>query len=400
MEKLRSKPYYKPLLWVVMMLGLFILSQQISLFTEMDFIAVDDFVQYWASGRLMAQRGNPYDPDQMTGLQHTAGRTNYVDGTPALMWNPPWTMPLVIPFGLLPYAWGRIVWFLSNLSLVFVSVSVLWSLYGGSRETVWWAWLAGFVCSPVLVALQVGQIGPFILAGCVGFLCFAGTSRWRLAGAFAALLTAKPHLLYLFWAALLLWTLDRRNVRAAFGVAAAILAGTAISLAFNPRLIQDYLFAVQTYPPADWATPTLGGTLRWLMGSDAFWLQFVPAGCGLVWLFVYWRRHKDDWDWRAHMPVLVLVSVVTAAYGWTYDQVVVLVAAIPVVVWLQSDARLQTRIAVLGGYFALSLAHLALVNFARLSEFWFMWLAPGWLIWYVVAQRIRRVGKLTEQTAP
>lgn len=399
MESLRRKPYYKVLVWTGIILGVFVLSQQVSLFTELDYIAVDDFVQYWASGRLMLQGGNPYDPNQMIELQNATGRTNYVEGTPALMWNPPWTMPLVMPFGLFSYGLARALWFLLHLLLVFSCSQILWHLYEGSNKHIWWAWVAGFIFSPVLSALQVGQIGPLILAGCVGFLYFAGVSRWWIAGAFASLLTTKPHLLYLFWGALLLWTFDRRNLKVAFGVAAAILASTVIALAFNPNLIQDYTYAVRTYPPADWATPTIGGTIRFLFGVEHFWLQFVPSVFGLVWLIFYWRKHREGWRWQEHMPILVLVSVVTAAYGWTYDQVVVLVAAIPAVVWLQRDARPRVKAAAFGGYLALSVVHLALVNFAKLSEFWFMWLAPGWLIWYLVVRKHIRADTLTELAA-
>ncbi len=57
-----------------------------------------DFLEYWAAGRLLAFGDNPYDGDRMHALEHAAGRTE--DGI--LMWNPPRTLPLVLPFGLLP----------------------------------------------------------------------------------------------------------------------------------------------------------------------------------------------------------------------------------------------------------------------------------------------------------
>src|SRR5262245_1983579 len=57
-----------------------------------------DFVEYWAAGRLNAHGENPYDPERVHELERQAGRTE--EGV--LMWNPPWTLTLVMPFGLFP----------------------------------------------------------------------------------------------------------------------------------------------------------------------------------------------------------------------------------------------------------------------------------------------------------
>ena len=99
------------------------------------------------------------------------------------------------------------------------------------------------------------------------------------------------------------------------------------------------------------------------------------------------------------MPILVLMSVVTAAYGWTYDQVVVLVAAVQVMVWLQRDTRLSIKAIAVGSYLVFSVLHLSLVTFAKLSDFWFVWLAPGWLFWYLTVWWLCRPNTLVEQTA-
>ena len=56
-----------------------------------------------------------------------------------------------------------------------------------------------------------------------------------LAGASLILPFAKPHLLSLFWVALLLWILWRKKYAVAYGFAAALVAATAVAMAFDPE---------------------------------------------------------------------------------------------------------------------------------------------------------------------
>ena len=64
---------------------------------------------------------------------------------------------------------------------------------------------------PTLNALGEGQISGLILLGLVGFLYFQRNGHEFLAGACAALTLVKPHLLLLFWCALLMRSLYRKR---------------------------------------------------------------------------------------------------------------------------------------------------------------------------------------------
>ena len=124
-----------------------------------------DFVEYWAAGRLIASGENPYDLDHMHELERAAGRTE--DGI--LMWNPPWTLPLVLPFGLLPVRVAHLLWLVLQLGVLVFCVDRLWLLYGGDGDRRWVAWLLGIAFLPTLFALTAGQITPLLLLGVVGF---------------------------------------------------------------------------------------------------------------------------------------------------------------------------------------------------------------------------------------
>ena len=57
----------------------------------------------------------------------------------------------------------------------------------------------------MLLAFKLGQIVPFMLLGLVGFLYFVRRKQWWLAGMMTVFIAIKPHTLYLFWFAMLLW---------------------------------------------------------------------------------------------------------------------------------------------------------------------------------------------------
>ena len=68
---------------------------------------LEDFVEYWAAGRLNAAGANPYDPGLMLQEQRQVG---WPDRTPVMMYNPPWTLALAMPMGALSFGFARSLW--------------------------------------------------------------------------------------------------------------------------------------------------------------------------------------------------------------------------------------------------------------------------------------------------
>src|SRR5881227_1912195 len=75
-----------------------------------------DFVEYWAAGRLLAEGRNPYDPEAIEQLERAVGTEETV-----LMWNPPWALPLVLPFGMLDARLAHLLWLLVQFAALAVS---------------------------------------------------------------------------------------------------------------------------------------------------------------------------------------------------------------------------------------------------------------------------------------
>ena len=59
--------------------------------------------------------------------------------------------------------------------------------------------------------------------------------------------------------------------------------------------------------------PTISTLVRIGIAAHAQWLQFVPAILGGIWAIGYFARHKTQWDWNRHGPLLLLVSVFVAS---------------------------------------------------------------------------------------
>lgn len=346
------------------------------------FMALDDYVEYWTAARLNMTGGNPYDPDQMEALQRQIGRAEQV---PIMMWNPPWTLALLMPLSLFAYPSSRLLWLLLNLGAVMWCAGWLWTCYGGAPEKRWVAWLAAFTFGPLLHAIKAGQISPLLLLGVAAFFFFVSKGWEWAAGASLILCTFKPHLVYLVGLAVFLWAVHQRRWRVLVGAAAALVIAMGVAWLVNPALVSQYRHALAHYPPEQWATPTLGGVLRLVLGTERFWLQFLPSAVGAVWMVAYWLRHRGEWRWARRLPVVLLVSVVTAAYGWTFDQVVLIPALLPAAMALAVGGwRTQTarKAALVVGYVLID----GFLLFSSMVQIWYWWQAPFFLLWYLAAQ--------------
>ena len=270
---------------------------------------------------------NPYSPELIYELEKTVGRTH---PTPLMMWNPPFTLALVLPFALLPHPLSRIAWFIASLAVLLGYASFAWKNYGGKQNLRWVPWVFAVSFGPVLHMLKLGQIIPVCLIGLWGFQYFFGKRNYFAAGFFASLTLCKPHLFYLFWLALFFWSLQQRQWRIGVGVGAGLLFTLAIPWFTNPDLVAQYIYAIQNYPPEEFVTATLGSALRLIFGYEHFWLQFLPSAVGAVLFSLYWWFRRKTWSLETDLPLVIIASVATAAYGWVSDLSICLIGLIEV----------------------------------------------------------------------
>src|SRR6266481_2047719 len=306
-------------------LAALLLFQQFGrLLADRSIMPPDDFVEYWAAGRLNLHGQNPYKAENLLPLERDAGRESFPldpsgHESAIMMWNPPWTLSFVMPLGLLDARIGQLLWLLGNLAIILFCADWVWRYYQGPSAYRWVAWAVALTFIPTMMVLRAGQIGPLILLGIVGFLHFEKQGRLFLAGAACVLIAIKPHLLFLFWIALALWALKGRRWRVLIGGIVTGVVATAIPIFFNPEICQQYWFALTHHPPEEWVSLTIGSILRLLFGAELVWLQLIPAIPALIWLGFHWRKHHAGWTWGEQMPLLTLVSFLTTFYGaWPF----------------------------------------------------------------------------------
>ena len=191
-------------------------------------------MEYWAAGRLNLTGGNPYNPVELLPLQLQVGRQF---GAPVMMWNPPWILPLVMPFGALEYSFSRFLWFLSHVVMVIFCASYLWRYYHGSPTHVWFAWLISLIFLPTLFLLKTGQIATVkpALLGAVLYLMWTERQDWWLLSLSILFLTIKPHTLYLVVIAFVFWAVDNRRWVLLLKSGLGLVIALAIALIMNPQ---------------------------------------------------------------------------------------------------------------------------------------------------------------------
>jgi hypothetical protein len=393
---------------VALILALAVLAWQLTHLRIVELAALsrgDDFLAYWSTSRLQVSGRNPYSPADLLSVQTAAGWT---DSTALMLWNPPWTLFFVLPFGVPDYPASRLLWLAFNVGLILFSAAWLWRFYGGAQvQPVWVAWLVALLFAPTLFMLKIGQIGGLMLLGLVLFLLFVRREQWALAGAATVVIAIKPALLYLFWLALLAWAIDRRRWSVLVGGITAAVVATAVPLAFNPAMLSQYIATMTHQAPIDYATPTLGMLLRLMLGIDHAWLQFLPSVGGALWFAWYWHRHRATWRWDQQLGLILLVSIVTTSYGWSFDQVVILPALIQAVVWilypptsaLNPSADRPRRAGAIAAYLLL-FATMIVLNRAELNDIVYVWVAPVLLGAYLWADRIRDARLLSGRIRP
>jgi len=384
---MRKSVYYHIFIWGLLIASVLLLLRLNLILTHPTYVPIDDFVRHWASGYIFFTHGDPYSPTQIQVLQDqvTAPYLKAEVITPNYV--PPWTMLLLGVFGQINYPTSRLIWLIFNIFLLLLSIEMIWKFYSGPKKYKWLGLVIGFSFGPSIAVLEKGQTTCLVLLGIVGFIYFIEFKpNFWIAGMFSALITVKPQLLYLFWIALLLWSFKQRSFIVIFSCGLTLLALSVATLLIDPHAFEKYYQAVLKYPPTLFATPTIGGFLRYyLIGINKFWPQFIPVGIGLIWCIYHWFKNKEDWHWTTEAPMLIFASIILSSYCWTYDMVLLVVPVLQAWIWLISGWKGLYSV-------VLSLTHF-LINFIDLflhrylDDFWFVWFAPATLIWYLMISK-------------
>ena len=332
-----------------------------------------DFVVYWATGQQLVHHADPYSADAMMRVERDAGLP--IAAGALFMRNPPWALPIAYPLGFIGVRLGALLWSLILAPCLWASVQMVWHMHGRPKRLLNFL---GYSFAPALVCLITGQTSMFSLLGLVLFFRLH-RSRPFLAGMSLWLCALKPHLFLAFGVVLLAWVVVSRSYRVLIGAATAMAASCALAWWIDPTAWVDYAHMVRTDGIENQFIPCLSVVLRLWINPGVMWLQFLLPGLSCVWALGYFLKRRHQWDWFKDGSLLTMVSIFAAPYCWAFDHVVMIPALL--------HAAYSTRSRILLTLLALaSLAiDIGMVMGVQLPSKLFLFSAPAWLAWFLLA---------------
>ena len=302
---------------------------------EYGWIGSQDFIEYWSAGQLLIAGANPYDFDALYALQQTVGYTN---ADPMIMWNPPWLLVWIFPIFFLPFPEAAVSWLIVSIVLVLFSGILVWRTVSPKRlqEKVMIPAIATITFLPLLFALALGQMSTLMVFGVAGFMYFMNDHKPFLAGLFLSLTMVKPHVVYLLWIAVFFWIITQRDWRLTSGICVMMIFSVAVLWIVLPDWLSFYYGALKI-PPLYWTTPTAGTYLRLLFFRNWTQAHFVPTIVTGLLLAGYLVTKRPVLKWVNAVPPLLLVSLPTAPYGWSFDQIILLIPYLCVIAIIFGD---------------------------------------------------------------
>ena len=333
-----------------------------------------DFVVFWATAQQLVHHANPYDLDAMARLEKSAGLE--VGNAALFMRNPPWGLALAAPLGFIDVRTGALLWSLLMLGCLLLSVHILWRMHGRPGNRLHWLALS---FGPALICIMMGQTALLALLGYVLFL-YLHRTRPFLAGAALWLCLLKPHLFVPFGVVLLAWIAVFKSYKLLAGVVVSMACSCALTWWLYPTAWTDYARMMHGAGLDTEYIPCLIVALRLWLSPHAMWLEYLPPALGCAWALGYFWPRRHAWDWARYGGLLLLVSLIAAPYSWIYDGGL----AIPA---LLQGAYLTRSRALLVALAVASLAvEIQLVGGVKITSPLYLWTAPAWLAWYLLAR--------------
>jgi len=359
-----------------------------------DLNAPIDIAAFWSAGHLNFTGQNPYSGASLRGLQRQIGLNDLA----VIMWNPPWTLTLVMPIGALPFHLACGVWELLTVVLVIAATELLWRSFGGPARLRVVAYLVALTFGPTVFLVGSGQITAVVLFGLAGYLYFARNNYPLCAGACSALTAVKPHLLVLF----ALWLLLEAT-RSGFGrrvLLGGLLVGLVMSVlptVTNSAVWGQYINAVSGPSSTDhhhmseWNPPVVGWWLRQTVPEKPFAVQWIPMLIAVLVFLVWWclDRNRSP-QLEARLPWVVGLSHFVAPYGdYAYDLVLLLISVLATTVRV---LHFPSRLACTTGLILLCAVNIALLAMmmAHPPSQMYVWVTPTVLCGCAIVARMAR----------
>ncbi len=349
-----------------------------------------DFRPYWSSSFLLAHGQDFSDPSKLDNVERTL--TGWSESYTMLAWFAPTGNLVLLPYTIFPFPRATYYWLITNVTIVFFSALLIW---GNTTSPIWIPLIATFGFSMTLLSLIFGQVNTLVMLGMALFLFFSASRRDYAMGASLILTTIKPHLLILTLPLLLIDIIRRKQWRVFAGFAGA-LAGCALILFYlYPAWPVSFWRLVASGMDSAREVPTLSGLF--VMAGDRTWGKWIWA-VGLFFAIIVWWKHGKEWDRRSLIDVSILVGMMIAPIGWSYDQIMLLFPLLRILEWVVNGSLTRKDAIVV----ALALIIINGITFYERivtpSEVWFFWVPLAVAVVYAFAKQ-RKLLVIASKTA-
>jgi len=286
-----------------------------------------DVLQYRSAATLFLRGLNPYNKTLISDVQQKTwhGEPNAI---PVIFYTPPMLLSLVFPMALLSFKLSVYLWLSLMFALSIESCVLCYNLFDSKRKesrTVKFG-LAFFFLTffPFYTSFYFGQLSPLLLFGLVlSLVCFdrgnKGVVNNFLGGICLSVTFLKPHLLYLLYIYIFITSIREKEWKTLAGMLSGIIVLIVFPVLYNPKIITYFFHSIKS-PPVFWKTPTLGSLLQSIDQSHGIILRFLPSILAGSLLVLTLFLNKSNSSNTTKIYYLLPLSLVTAPYGWIYDQ--------------------------------------------------------------------------------
>ena len=346
-----------------------------------------DLIEYWSSAKLLFSNGqSPYSVQALLEVQSQIYTIkDYEQGVfPIIMWNPPFIFIFIFAFSLINFPSLIYIWFLASILIFLIGITKIIDLLSQYFEvkkiTKYILYCSIIAFYPFSLGLFYGQITPILFISYIFFLFSYFNledinnkikNDSYLGGILLSITLIKPHILYLNYLYILVYSFKSRNYKTivAFFISASFLA--LFPMIFVKNIWESWYLFISKSPPIYWKTPTIGSFLQEIVIEDKLNLNMhlirvLPSlFCFPAVLFYLIFKKHDNYNIKTFL-LLTPLSLISSSYGWVYDQILLLPTLIFLLIPLIKTNSLY-KISNLQKLFGISLFFLAYFSYQIIS---------------------------------
>ena len=280
-------------------------------------IGTRDGYQYWAALQALLGGKNPFDPSNLIPVDRGI---EYQNAQLPMMRNPPWTAVFMMPCMLGTFS--EAIWSWRFVQIILV-VCIWWALTprtAGIAQRLASALL--LVCFyPIADSYHSGQLGLLLAFGVALFLRWSGEKEQLRSVLFISIMLNKPHL----FLAVFSYLVSKGRWRA---LVISLLLNVSVCIAiFGSQSIFDWVQSMfnPVHPElrtslADFRSNTFSAWIRELLLNSGYGRgDYLIGVFALTSLVSGWLVARQSRGFNIDGPLLILLSLLFAPYGWMSD---------------------------------------------------------------------------------